>query len=384
MQAAGVGLLASSNNFILTRESTRTQSRFLNAASVYSNNVPAGVGVCTFVRTSTEIITYVDGVEVSRVASTPSTIPLQIVAFGRHIGSYSTDRFFGFMIGEAVDAAGAAAINTRFRALAAALGWVAPPTITAVPLTPTSTTIYPDGASNGTAGKGFTCTGLVKDAEDGTWWVSNYGLALPTDPPPIVGSVVHLSSDFSTILDEFLLAADLGLPSGSQIQGITEDTSDNTLFFALSAGTIVHMSKAGAVLDSFSATCNGISYDYDSDCLVINGLTTLYRANKTTGAFIGLSYRMPMEMDQCHYIGDGRVLLFHGTNSYPGFATLVDLDSDWGYPALIKQFSLGSALAIEGGYLDGNTLYVNSDELFHIASGTPTNNVLTYDVTGLI
>ena len=135
-----------------------------------------------------------------------------------------------------------------------------------------SAVTLPDGASGSTAGIGFTCTGIAL-ANDGTWWLGNYGKpAAPWTGVNFAASLVHLSADFKTFLGQITFAS-LGITQNTTVtgpQGVAFDTSDNTLWMACpEIGNIYHVSTAGALLSTLAYSgVNGLAYDPVADQLV--------------------------------------------------------------------------------------------------------------------
>jgi hypothetical protein len=243
----------------------------------------------------------------------------------------------------------------------------------------------PDGASASTAGKGWTGTGLAR-APDGTFYVGNHGKAQSGDPT-FAASVVHVSADFSTILDEILLVP--LYPSIETVQGVAYDTSDNTLWIADTAGTkIRHLTLAGAAIVADEITPsfppNGLAYDPTNDGLWIweeqtsgNGLERRACADGSV-QFAEVSVTLGNN-DQLFYDDTNKVLFFsHGASGATGAVTFASTAS----AALITMGSIqltAEADAIEGIVIVGNRLYVANDAWFH--PGTPAlNRILTFAI----
>lgn len=250
-------------------------------------------------------------------------------------------------------------------------------------------TLLPDGAAGATASKGFTCTGLCR-LPDGTWFVGNHGKALPANAT-FTPSLVHLSSDFTTLLADIPLAA---LYSGiGSVQGVTYDSSDGTLWFAdLANKKIRHITTAGVPITgdeiTLTYTPNGCCYVDDRDSLWINTeendplpdvveLWSCATGTRTSTQNLGITNH-----DQLTYNAATKtVLLSAGANGTAGSIRIFDASTTT--LRQITTFTLSSdADAIEGIHWQGNKLFIVNDGYFH--TGSPAlNRALEYTVTPL-
>jgi hypothetical protein len=253
--------------------------------------------------------------------------------------------------------------------------------VTLIPRFLTSTTL-PDGASASTAGKGWTCTGLAR-APDGTFYVGNHGKAQSGDPT-FEPSIVHVSADFTTILDEILL---LPLyPGIGSVQGVVYDTSDDTLWFAnVLESKVCHLTLAGALVGD-DITCsfkpNGIAHDPTADKMWIWEEQTdgdgLESRSCVDGTVVNAEVSMALSgsNDMLFYDDANKTLfLSHGDNGAAGNITL--------YSTATATLQLKASIvltaevdAVEGFVIDGNRLYVANDSFFHPGL-TDTNIIVT-------
>jgi hypothetical protein len=132
------------------------------------------------------------------------------------------------------------------------------------------------GMSPGATGKGFTCTGFANIPGTNYFWIGNHGdkSAGHDNTGPWDPSLMLVYRDpatgVMTKIQEFGVLALIGAGTES-IQGVTFDTSDNTLWFAIATGTkkgVYHVTQAGVLLsDTITATWapNGIAYDPRDD-----------------------------------------------------------------------------------------------------------------------
>jgi hypothetical protein len=246
----------------------------------------------------------------------------------------------------------------------------------------TATGVMPDGASGSTAGKGFTCTGITKDLEDGTWWVGNYGKAQPADGTQ-TPSIVHLSSDKATYLGEITYAS-LGI-TATDCQGVVEDPTDHTLWIACSGELrLYNITKAGAVIRyvSTSFVPNGVAYDAIRNKLIsaIQGNNVVVSwIDKATGA-VSMTRTLTGATGVDHLWHDaGQDNLYYTQDVSSGAERLgilnvaADIITD---PAI----NIAAALSVEGIWGDGlGGLTIARDPYYHEA-GANLNRWNTYDL----
>lgn len=241
-----------------------------------------------------------------------------------------------------------------------------------------ATTKLPD-AGSGVTGEGFTCTGITYAPDTDTYWIADNGIGLATDTVR-APHLIELSNDFSTVLTEINLTS---ITSDGRVQGVTYDTSDNTLWFADvgSSGKIYHVTKTGTLIESITMTApsSGISYNPTNDSIYQSDQTTgnLYEWSCSTLTNLGTIALPRSGQDHIFYDDTNNILWYTlGANGSAGsifgynMTTLVE----------IPQLETSAADAIEGLYINTTTnrMYVCSDGFFHV---TPTgeNRVVTYD-----
>lgn len=246
-----------------------------------------------------------------------------------------------------------------------------------------SATELPD-ASGGVAGKGFTCTGLWREA-DGTWWVGNYGRRDEGDVSTFASSVVQLSSNFTTKIRE-ILSSNIS-PTLTNIQGVT-GAPDGTLWLASPADSkIYNISKAGSgsLINTFTMANapNGIAWDSLRGELIVGRFTApnLDWVNPTTGAVtqsILLQGGVPDHLYFDASEGSQGTVYYTWDDGHVG-------KFDVARQTLLRQWVLLSpwvstqADCIEGIWKEGNTLYLANDGYFH--SGSPRlNRILQYTI----
>lgn len=233
-------------------------------------------------------------------------------------------------------------------------------------------------------GKGFTCTGLAR-APDGTWWVGSHGKKNENTAgsEAFHAGVVHLSADFSTVLQDIRFA-NIGLPNSSA-QGVAIEPlsgGDYNVWGCICDGadTIYKISPVGALRGSFTYSLpNGIAYDIARDKLIIvKTLGQVDWVDKTTGTPVSsLTMRTITDSpDGLWYDQQGSLYLSGGPNLAGGLIIKYDVATK----SARKCWVLDASRAIEHLYIDPVTAIVTlvSDMYFHNAGNAryPSLNVV--------
>jgi len=249
--------------------------------------------------------------------------------------------------------------------------------------TPTATLVsayeLPD-AQGGDEGKGFTNTGLAR-AADGTWWVGNDGRNLPGATN--TASLVHLSADFSTKLDEIDIEA--LVPATGSIQGVVVDPLDGSLWYASpQEQKVYHITTAGVLIAAdtldMGFQVNGLAIDPVRRRLWVHEYegTSVREVDMATKAVL-------RTMEPFHAQGDH--LWFEATQNRlwqtcdDAKVRVWDVNETLGAaPAFVAVYDVPDADEIEGVVVAGSKMFLCNDAYFH--GGSPAlNRILEYDVT---
>ena len=238
----------------------------------------------------------------------------------------------------------------------------------------------PDGEGSDT-GKGITGTGIAYDATTDSFWVSNHGQALSSDP--YTPSVMNISKDGSIKISELVFTTQF--PAMQSIQGIAVDTSDDTLWIASKVeGLIRHVSKTGTDLGSIAvdANPNGLAYDGSNDTLlVLYDNAQVKRYDASNGSYIETVVTLSIPNIDHLYLDEANNILWisRGINGEKSGVVAYNINNG----VTSDQISLPDSTEIEGIYLDGSTLYVVNNGYFH--SGT-LNQLQSYpfDKSGIV
>lgn len=229
----------------------------------------------------------------------------------------------------------------------------------------TSQQQLPDALTGSDSGKGFTCTGMTRDKQDGTsWWVCNFGAATPADIT-YEPSLVKISNDGSTKLDEIpLLALYPGMSAGS-FQDVTEDTTTHSLWIASSGeGRVRRLTKAGVDTGDVFVLLgvSGIAYDSVRDTLWCTTSTKLREYTKA-GALLREVETGFSDADQVFY-DEVNDLVFVSESDEPSPFVI------YSYNPTTEVFGeviyrLASSQAGEGFDVTGSTISVVNDGYYH-------------------
>ncbi len=239
----------------------------------------------------------------------------------------------------------------------------------------TTAQTLPDGMGAVTD-KGFTGTGLALRS-DGTFWAGNDGRGAPADTTH-EPSIVHLSADGSTILDEIDVSAIEA--TATSVQDVTIDTSDDSLWFCLpDENLIINIDDEGTEQSRFSYTnVHGLAYYPEEDHLfILRDSGVLRRINQAGTTQDGFSITLSgSNWDKLHYDAERNGLwITQGANGSDGNLYFFDIASE----SLSEPLPLVGADAIEGVVIEGNTAWILNDAYFH--TGSPAlNRLLRFNI----
>lgn len=232
----------------------------------------------------------------------------------------------------------------------------------------------------GVAGKGFTCTGLAYDATEGIFYVGNIGKDLPATAG-FYSTIVKLSKDGATNLGEINIYETF--PAMEDIQGLTIDTSDDSLWFCSKGeDKIRHITKAGVDISNFGfSNPTGIAYDSRTDTLwILDTTSSLVNVSKTGTVIKTISVAIS-DQDQIYLDEVNNVIYFTAGANYTGinYVYKVDLATE----TVSVAYNLKDSYAVEGIYIEGDRMYILNDGYYH--TGTiAVNQMNIYDISTLL
>ncbi len=166
-------------------------------------------------------------------------------------------------------------------------------------LTVSSVVVLPDIHGNG---HGWTCTGLAYDAATDTFLVGDIGKALPSSSG-FASQIVRMSHDFQTVEEQIPLYT--SFPNMSDVQGITIDTTDGTIWFCSTSENLIrHIQTDGTSIGSFSVSGSptGICYSPLDDSLWVltyANSNNIKRMSKTGTTLEQYTFNYSDTLDQC-------------------------------------------------------------------------------------
>ena len=166
-------------------------------------------------------------------------------------------------------------------------------------LTASSVVVLPDIHDSG---YGWTCTGLAYDVNTDTFLVGDIGKTLPSSPN-FASQIVRVSHDFHTVVEEIPLYTSFA--NMSEIQGITIDTTDGTVWFCSTTENLVrHIKADGTGIGSFSVSGSptGIAYSpFDDSFWVLTYASTnnIKRMSKSGTILEQYTFNYQDTLDQC-------------------------------------------------------------------------------------
>lgn len=227
----------------------------------------------------------------------------------------------------------------------------------------------------GEEGKGFTSTGLTYDENEGVFYIGNIGKSTP-ETPGFKSTIVKLSKDFKTNLGEINIYKTF--PEMSDIQGLTLDKSDDTIWFCSFAENMLHhIDKNGEAIESieFSKPI-GIVYDSRTDTLWGLSQTELINMSKQGEIIKSISVSIEGQ-DQLWLDEQNNLMYFTAGNNYKGknYVYTVNLTTD----EVIKLYTLKDSHAVEGIYIQDNYMCIVNDGYYHDAK-VKVNQINIYNL----
>ena len=231
-------------------------------------------------------------------------------------------------------------------------------------LTAASTVALPDIYNNG---HGWTCTGLAYDTVSDTFLVGDIGKALPSSAG-FASQIVRVSTDFLTV--EGTIKLYTTFPNMSDVQGITIDASDGTIWFCSTSERLIrHIDAEGNSIGSFSTTAQptGIAYSSEDDSLWVltyGSSNNILRVSKTGTVLEQYTFSYNATLDQCfldeghgylyitagdNYSGRNNVYLFNTSTHAQSVACTVD------------------SYSVEGIWIGENEMVIVNDGYYHSA-----------------
>lgn len=244
-------------------------------------------------------------------------------------------------------------------------------------LTAASSVPLPDIYNNG---HGWTCTGLAYDAASDTFLVGDIGKALPSDDG-FASQIVRVSTDFLTV--EGTIKLYTSFPDMSDVQGITIDTSDGTIWFCSPSEKLVrHIAADGTSINSFSTTNQptGIAYSSLDDSLWVLTYWTrnnILHVSKTGTVLEQYTFNYNETLDQC-FLDEG-----HGYLYITAGANYSDRNNVYLFNISTHAQSIACTVdsySVEGIWIGETEMVIVNDGYYHSAA-VAVNQANIYDLS---
>lgn len=244
-------------------------------------------------------------------------------------------------------------------------------------LTAASTVALPDIYNNE---HGWTCTGLAYDAATDTFLVGDIGKALPSSTG-FASQIVRVSTDFLTV--EGTIKLYTSFPNMSDVQGITIDTSDGTIWFCSTEESLIrHIRADGTSIGSFSTSAHptGIAYSVLDDSLWLltyANSNNILRVSKTGTVLEQYTFSYNETLDQCFLdVGHGYLYITAGANySSRNNVYLFNVSTHaQSIACTVDSYS------VEGIWIGENEMVILNDGYYHSAA-VAVNQANIYDLS---
>lgn len=214
-------------------------------------------------------------------------------------------------------------------------------------------------------GKGFTCTGLAFDETENVFLVGDIGILQPNSGA-LQSQIVKLSDDLLTV--EGTIPLYTVFANVFDVQGICIDTSDNTIWFCSpSRNYIGHVSKTGANLGTVSVTSpSGIAYSSSDDTFwILNYSKQIVHISKTGTVLETFSFAYNEALDQCFLDeGHGYLYITAGTN-YTGRNNVYMFDVNTHQQSIACTVD---SYSVEGIVIQSDRMVIVNDGYYHSAA----------------
>lgn len=227
-------------------------------------------------------------------------------------------------------------------------------------------------------GHGWTCTGLCYDSESDTFLVGDFGETLPS-AGNFATQIVRVEPDFETVVETIPLYTEF--PNIQGVQGVTIDTSDDTIWFCSPhEGKVRNIDALGNSIKSFDMSgVTGIAYSRKDDCFWILVLNTndILKVSKSGTVQNRYHFNYNEPLDQC-FLDESRNLLYMtaGTN-YSGRNNI------YCFNTVTHEQSIACTVdsySVEGIWLgDTDKMIILNDGYYHSAA-VPYNQANIYTI----
>ena len=238
-------------------------------------------------------------------------------------------------------------------------------------LSATEKLVLPDLSSTG---HGFTCTGFAFDSESNTFLAGDIGILQPNSGT-IQSQIVRLSSNLEMIVNTIPVYQ--SFPDMGDIQGITIDASDHTIWFcAPSANKLFHTNADGDNLGSISVNKpTGLAYSSTDDSFwILNYSNEIIHLSKTGLVLESFSFAFSDALDQCFLDKSTGLLYITAGTNYTGRNNVYCFDTVSHHQSIACTVD---SYSVEGIWLEADRMIILNDGYYHNAC-EPSNQANIY------
>ncbi len=226
------------------------------------------------------------------------------------------------------------------------------------------------------SGNGFTCTGLAYDASDDTFLIGDIGLLQP-DAAAMKSQILRVTADFKTVVERIPLYE--FFPSMTDVQGITIDTGDLSIWFCSPGENMVrHIAKDGVILDSFQiAGPTGISYDQAANSLwILTYAGEILHTDLHGNVLASHRFSYDETLDQCFFDSRHNLLYITAGSNYASENHIYLFDASNNSQSIVYTVD---SYAVEGIWKDEDRMIILNDGYYHSAA-VPMNQANIYSL----
>ena len=231
-------------------------------------------------------------------------------------------------------------------------------------LNSTSEVSLPDIYGNG---HGWTCTGLAYDSNSNTFLVGDIGKELPSSTG-FASQLVRVSADFTQVVEQIPLYTNF--PNMSDVQGVTIDTSDGTIWFCSTSENLIrHIDEEGNSIGSISVSQpTGVAYSSADDSLWVltyGSSNNIVHISKTGTVLEQYTFSYSETLDQCFVDPTRNKMYITAGANYTGRNNVYVFDL--GTHAQSIACTVDS-YSVEGIWIGGDQMIIVNDGYYHSAS----------------
>ena len=229
-------------------------------------------------------------------------------------------------------------------------------------------------------GHGWTCTGLAYDVLTNTFLVGDIGKELPSSQG-FASQIVRVSYDFSAVIGTIPLYTIFS--NMSDVQGITIDTSDRTIWFcSTSENKVRHINSNGISIGSFTTSDKptGIAYSPLDDSLWVltyGSTNNILRVSKTGTVLEQYTFSYNETLDQCFLDASRGYLYITAGENYTSRNNVYLFDSNTHEQSIACTVD---SYSVEGIWIGDDEMVIVNDGYYHSAI-TAENQANIYDLS---